>query len=177
MRFLIWVLAYFAGFILEVSVLPIFFSTGVPGIANAILIMGMAYLSFTPGFWLAALAGLTRDFLFNPGFFASQVFLIMLVFLAMHFFRVVSRWDEPLYRISLVVVGFASWPAAWMASLFLNQFVLGHGLAPSGLFSDIGRLIGNELAFVLVLILAFSWFTIRRFTKRRSFELSRIWPQ
>lgn len=174
MRFLIWALAYFVGLILETSVLPVFFSTGAPGISSAILIICITYLSFTSGMWLAAFAGLIRDFLFNPGFSASQVFLVMFIFLAMHLFRVISQWDEPLYRVSSVVVGFAVWPFALMASLSLNQLVLGQSLALGELFSGIMRLVGNELAFILVLLFVFSWFTIRRFTKRRSFELSSI---
>ena len=174
MILIFWFLAYFASLLLEVSILPVFGTAWLPAVSTAFLIAGVALQDFYRAFWFAGLAGLAADFFVLPDFLISHTVLAFTIFFAVSFFKAVAHLDEPLYTVASLVVGFLALPLSRFSGAVIAKIFFQRSTISFPHFFPPDRLLLSEAFYSIFFVAVFSWFFIRRFSKRRSTRLSRL---
>ena len=172
MKLIFFLLTYFFLLFAEVSLLPPWLGTSDLPLTAAVLVLGVVSLNFTSGFWFAGLAGFTHDALLAPGAFVSHTAFAFFIFFAVHFFTTLIQWDEPLNRISAMVVGFLAIPLAWPAGAAIAHIFFKSPLTGIDFTLLTGPLVVRWVVFAGAVAALFAIIQIRKFQRRRVNELT-----
>lgn len=172
MIFIAWLAAYILAFGAEISFLPVFFNS-IPPLSFSVLILGMAMQGFAPGFWFAGLAGFSRD-LIAPQTAGSHVLFFLAIFFIVHAFAFATHLEEPLRKISKVVIGFIAAPVIWV--------LIGAGIGTffespvqAVRWTDMPRLFApGDYLFISAVVIIFACVLLRRFRRGRGNEFGRL---
>ncbi|MDP3727092.1 MAG: hypothetical protein Q8R35_00445 [bacterium] len=158
MKFFAWLFLFAAAFIFEASMLPHFLSGFLPSITTAVLVLGIAFQGFGPGFAFAGLAGLAQDAALGGGI---HTFSALGALFAMGVFRTYTQWEDPLGRIGAVLTGLVVMPLLWLLGRALADFVLSTA-APRLRADDVMSAYAfYNIAFAFIWFVLFSWLAIR----------------
>lgn len=172
MKFIFWFSTYIFLVVMEISVLPPFLSTSDLPLAAAVLILGTVSLNFRSGFWFAGLAGLAHDTLLAPGAFVSHTAFAFFIFFAIHFFKTLIQWNEPLDRIGATVVGFLAIPLAWPAGVAVSHIFFKSPLSGVDFALLSGAMAVRWVIFAGAVAAGFAIMRLRRFRRRRVSQLT-----
>lgn len=172
MRLIIWLAAYLLALAAEISFLPSFFNS-VPPISFSVLVFGIAIEGFDSGFWFAGLAGFSRD-LIAPQTAGSHVLFFLAIFFIVHAFAFATHLEEPLRKISKVVIGFIAAPVIWaLIGAGIGTFFASPVQAVR--WADLPRLFAaGDYLFIFALIIIFACVSLRRFRRARGNEFGRL---
>ncbi|MEK9147969.1 MAG: hypothetical protein AAB650_00875 [Patescibacteria group bacterium] len=173
MNFISWFILYLALLFLEISVLPNFFTAAGPAISLYALALGLAWLDFRAGLWLAAAGGLMRDIL-SPIGVVPQTLVIFTVFFAIHLFRISAQWDEPLGRIAGAAVGLAAIIPGWVVASLASSVLFDLPMRAIGWADITNRLAIQEMAAAALGFLGFAVLMGRRSRRSRARKLTYI---
>lgn len=173
LRFTFWLIGYAAAVLAEVFVLPSFLGASVPAVASAVLILGIAFQEFMPGFWLAAISGVIRDFV-QPGGVVPHAAVFLAVFLAMRAVMRSRRWDEPVRRASTVAAGLVSLPLAIIGSSSVGEMFFDVRWGRLAWGDLVSRPAAGELLFAVAWFLVFSWLMLRWVARKRGEMVGQI---
>lgn len=172
MRFITWLAVYVLTFAAEISFLPSFFHSVVP-LSFSVLILGIALQEFEPGFWFAGLAGFSHD-LVAPHAAGSHTVFFLAVFFSVHAFASVTQWEEPLRKISKVVVGLITAPVLWMLST-ASVRIFFTSAVPTVRWADMPRMLTRgDYLFVSAWVILFAYVSLRRFQHERGHGFGRL---
>lgn len=173
MKALLWIAAYAAVLVLEVSFLPGFFGTGVPALSVAALLLGIAFQDFWPGLWFSGLAGFGRDVLV-PGSGGAETMAALLVFFAVRLFLALDFFDMALERMSAVLVGLAMIPVASGIASLLARIAFGASILSFQGRDLLSSTALRESMFAVIWFLAAAWLTARFYARKRREVMSRL---
>ncbi|MBI4132907.1 MAG: hypothetical protein HY473_02375 [Candidatus Sungbacteria bacterium] len=173
LHFVFWFIGYAAALLVEVFVLPSFLGSSVPAVASAVLILGIAFQEFMPGFWLAAASGVMRD-LVRPAGVVPHAAVFLVVFLAMRAVMRSRRWDEPVRRASAVAAGLVSLPLALVGSNWAGAAFFDIRWGWLGWTDLVSRPAAGELLFALAWFSVFSWLMLRWVARKRGEMVGQI---
>ena len=171
--FTFWFVGYAAALLAEIFVLPSFLGSSVPAVASAVLILGIAFQEFMPGFWFAGASGVIRD-LVRPAGAVPHTVVFLVVFLAMRAVMGSRRWDEPVRRASTVAAGLASLPLAIIGSSSVGAVFFDISWGRLGWADLVSLPAADELLFAITWFSVFSWLMIRWVARRRGEMVGQI---
>lgn len=158
MKFFAWLFLFAASFVFEASMLPHFLSGFLPSITTAVLVLGIAFQSFGPGFAFAGFTGLAQDVAVGGGIHA---FTALGVWLAMTAFRAFAEWEEPLGRMGAVLTGLVTMPLFRFLGAVLADLMSGTAIARFHAEDVMSAYAFYNIAFAFIWFVLFSWLAIR----------------
>lgn len=171
MRLFAWLIAFTGTLVVETAALPQILGGLTPSLMLAVLLLGIAFQEFWPGFTFAAFAGLLLDITAGGGI---HTLIALGAFFTMQAFGALAQWEEPLGRIGAVALGLILQPLLRTIGAEVADFVL--GVTASGIhFSDVASAIAvRETVFALTWFALFAWLEIRAASRRRGRRLRHV---
>lgn len=158
MKFFAWLFLFAAAFVFEASVLPHFLGGFLPSITTAVLVLGIAFQRFGPGFAFAGLAGLAQDVAVGGGI---HTFSAIGACFAMGAFRTCTQWEEPLGRMGAVLTGLVTMPVFRFLGAVLADGMPGTAIARFHAEDVMSAYAFYNIAFAFIWFVLFSWLAIR----------------
>ncbi|MDP3727224.1 MAG: hypothetical protein Q8R35_01140 [bacterium] len=171
MKFFAWFFLFAAAFVFEASILPRLFGGFSPPMMSAVLVLGIAFQGFWPGFAFAGLAGAFADAVSGGGIHA---FVALGVFFIMGAFRALTQWEEPLGRIGAVLVGLLSQPILWLLGTVAVDLVFGAAVGRIRAADLVSAYALYHVTWVLLWFVLFSWLAIRGASRKSARRLYRL---
>lgn len=173
MRFILWTIVYIFILFCEIFVLPKFFGASVLPFSFSIAIIAIADQVFLPGILFASLAGVLRD-LVTPEAAPSHTIFFLAIFLFMHFFRVITNWDEPMGRIGSIFSGLLLQVGAWTVSIALSSIFLIHASISDAFRSATAYVSPFDILFEFLWFVLYAWLMIGRYRRLRTAALATL---